>query len=83
MPCEPVEVLIGQLRTQQLIEQPRTQPLDVRGARENFEQFDQMLSLGGDVTIEKVFADGVPAEWISAPATVADRAILFFHGGDT
>jgi hypothetical protein len=33
-------VLIGQLRSHPLIEQLRTQPLDVAGARENFEQFD-------------------------------------------
>jgi acetyl esterase/lipase len=81
MPSEQVETLLQELLALPLIEQLRTQPLDVAGARQNFEQFDQIFPLSPDVRIEKVSASGVPAEWVSAPEVLTDRAILFFHGG--
>ncbi|OAI38855.1 alpha/beta hydrolase [bacterium SCGC AG-212-C10] len=34
-----------------------------------------------DVECEPVDAGGVPAEWITAPGAVADRALLYLHGG--
>ena len=34
-----------------------------------------------DVTCEPVDAGGVPAEWIAAPGAIADRVILYLHGG--
>ena len=39
--------------------------------------------LGGapDARIEKVSADGVPAEWVAAPGADERRAVLYLHGG--
>jgi acetyl esterase/lipase len=39
--------------------------------------------LGGapDAKCEAVTADGVPAEWVSAPGIDASRAVLYLHGG--
>ena len=34
-----------------------------------------------DVRSEPVLANGVSAEWISAPGAAADRAVLYLHGG--
>ncbi len=34
-----------------------------------------------DVRSEPVLANGVGAEWISAPGAAADRAVLYLHGG--
>jgi epsilon-lactone hydrolase len=34
-----------------------------------------------DIKCEPVSAGGVAAEWISAPGAVADRAVLYLHGG--
>ncbi len=34
-----------------------------------------------DVRSEPVLANGVEAEWISAPGAAADRAVLYLHGG--
>ena len=34
-----------------------------------------------DVKSERVIANGVNAEWITAPGSVADRAVLYLHGG--
>lgn len=84
MPSEPVEPLIGQLRTHQLIEQLRTQPLDVRCARENFEQFDQMLPLAGDsddresICRRRFLRNGFP---LRAPSPITRS--FFPRGADT
>jgi monoterpene epsilon-lactone hydrolase len=34
-----------------------------------------------DVKCERVSANGVDAEWITAPGAAADRAVLYLHGG--
>ncbi|MEM2134165.1 MAG: alpha/beta hydrolase [Candidatus Freyarchaeota archaeon] len=34
-----------------------------------------------EVKIEKVDADGVPAEWQTVPGAKKDRVLLYFHGG--
>lgn len=34
-----------------------------------------------DVKVEKISANGVPAEWTSTPDARLDRAILYLHGG--
>jgi monoterpene epsilon-lactone hydrolase len=34
-----------------------------------------------DVKVEKISANGVPAEWTSTPDARTDRAILYLHGG--
>jgi epsilon-lactone hydrolase len=81
MPSPEVAALIRELRAHPLLEQLRTQPLDVAGSRANFERFPEMFPLPSDVRVEKVSTLGVPAEWVAAPGASDDRAILFFHGG--
>ena len=34
-----------------------------------------------DIAVEKVSANGVPAEWTGAPGADTRRAVLYFHGG--
>jgi len=34
-----------------------------------------------DVTVEKLSAGGVPAEWTTTPGASRDSAVLYFHGG--
>src|SRR5580658_9349599 len=34
-----------------------------------------------DVLVTDVTADGVPAHWLAAPGTEADRVLIFLHGG--
>jgi len=44
--------------------------------------FEQMAAPAQpDVKSESVSANGVDAEWIAAPGAVADRAVLYLHGG--
>jgi epsilon-lactone hydrolase len=46
-----------------------------------FEKFASGTPLPPDIKCEKVSAGGVEAEWISAPNSSADRAVLYVHGG--
>ncbi len=34
-----------------------------------------------DIKSEPVLANGVKAEWISAPGAAVDRTVLYLHGG--
>ena len=45
------------------------------------EEMSAPFKLAGDVTCTPVNAGGVPAEWITAPGAVADRVLLYLHGG--
>jgi monoterpene epsilon-lactone hydrolase len=46
-----------------------------------FEKFASGTPMPPDIKCEKVSAGGVEAEWISAPNSSADRAVLYVHGG--
>jgi monoterpene epsilon-lactone hydrolase len=46
-----------------------------------FEKFASATPLPPDIKCEKLSAGGVEAEWISAPNSSADRAVLYVHGG--
>ncbi|MCC6381353.1 MAG: alpha/beta hydrolase [Dehalococcoidia bacterium] len=37
--------------------------------------------IAADVTCTRLDCDGVPAEWIAAPGTELERAVLYLHGG--
>ena len=50
----------------------RRRDIDARGRK---------FGLAADVTVEKVNANGVPAEWTSTPDADADSALLYVHGG--
>lgn len=81
MPSEQLAPLVAALREHPLIHQIRTKPIPIEDARKNFDDFDQMYPLAEDVVVEAVSANGVTAEWVTAPGASAERAVLFFHGG--
>jgi epsilon-lactone hydrolase len=69
---------------QMLVEQLRSQPIlanSVAEMRATLEMMGQAFQVPADVRCEKVSADGVPCEWVTAPGASADRAVLYFHGG--
>ena len=49
--------------------------------RVKFEEVAASAPIPPDIKCEKVKAGGVDAEWISAPNSSADRAVLYVHGG--
>lgn len=55
--------------------------LDVAAMRAAMEQMTGMMPPQPGLIREPVLANGVPAEWVSAPGAVADRAVLYLHGG--
>ena len=57
----------------------KTPPPTLAEMRAGFEQMAAPAQ--PDVKNEKVVANGVDAEWISAPGAAADRAVLYLHGG--
>jgi acetyl esterase/lipase len=70
---------------QTIIQAIRSAP-DLRGTpieqrRAAFEAAVSIFKLPDDVKSEPVDAGGVPAEWIAAPGTDAERVIYYLHGG--
>lgn len=59
---------------------PSSADLTIQEQRAAFEILPQ-APLDEDVKCEKVDAGGIPGEWISTPESVAERAILYLHGG--
>jgi monoterpene epsilon-lactone hydrolase len=59
----------------------RRRPESIIERREGFDAFTKVFPCAGDVVVEKVSANGVPAEWTSAPGADASRAVLYLHGG--
>ena len=55
--------------------------LDIPVRRIGFDSRVELGSVPDDVTVQPVDAGGVPAEWLSAPNMVADRTLLYLHGG--
>ena len=49
--------------------------------RLSYERIMAPLPLDDDIETERVGANGVAAEWISAPESQADRVIMYLHGG--
>jgi len=60
---------------------PAPQDNDVVQARARFEKTAVFLGGAPDAKCETVDAGGVPAEWVMAPGSDTDRAVLFLHGG--
>jgi epsilon-lactone hydrolase len=54
---------------------------DIGERRKNMDTRGLAYTLASDVTVEKVSADGVAAEWTATPGVARDAAILYFHGG--
>jgi monoterpene epsilon-lactone hydrolase len=76
---------MSQQQLQTLIQMLKAQPLPesapVEQIRAGFEQMAVMLPVEPDVKCEKVDANGVKAEFVSAPGADPGRAILYLHGG--
>jgi len=53
----------------------------VQQQRAGFEQMAAMFPVDADIKRETVTANGVKAEWVSAPDADPGRAILYLHGG--
>jgi epsilon-lactone hydrolase len=77
MPSPESKKLIEMIRAQRAT--PPATPPTVADQRANMESMARPPD--ADVTVETVDANGVPAEWISAPSSAAERVILYVHGG--
>jgi monoterpene epsilon-lactone hydrolase len=59
----------------------RPRPDDIAERRKGFDAFTQVFPTAGDIVVEPVTANGVPAEWTSAQGADTSRAVLYLHGG--
>ena len=62
-----------------ILSRPRSP--DYQQRRRDTDERGLANGLAADVTVEKVSAGGVPAEWTSTPGAARDAAILYVHGG--
>jgi monoterpene epsilon-lactone hydrolase len=73
-----------ELRT--LLEMLRAQPIGdvettIEQRRASIDGLALMNPLPADVTVTPVSANGVPAEWVSAPGADTARVVMYVHGG--
>ena len=59
----------------------RPRPTDLAERRAGFDAFAKAFPTAKDIMTEKVSANGVAAEWTSAPGADKSRAVLYVHGG--
>lgn len=59
----------------------RPRPTEIAEMRRNTDQRGIDFGLAADVTVQKVSANGVPAEWTATPDADPATAILYLHGG--
>lgn len=59
----------------------RPRPPALADRRAGFDAFAKVFATASDIAVEPVSANGVPAEWTSAPGADAGRAVLYLHGG--
>jgi acetyl esterase/lipase len=59
----------------------RPRPADIAERRLGFDAFAKVFPTAGDIVVEPVTANGVPAEWTSAQGADTIRAVLYLHGG--
>jgi acetyl esterase/lipase len=76
MPSAQHEMIVQMLTARPVLGSP-----SVAETRAGFEEMAKMFPLAPDVTHEKVRAAGIPSEWVAAPESRPDRAILYLHGG--
>ena len=62
-----------------LAQRPRPDALADR--RASFDAFAKVFPTAADIAVETVSANGVPAEWTSAPNAARTGAVLYLHGG--
>ncbi len=61
--------------------QPPLGSLTLEEERRTLDEGGARFAVPADVALEPVDARGVKAEWLVAPGTRADRAVLYLHGG--
>ncbi len=59
----------------------RPKVTDIAERRRGMDGFAQLFPTAADIVAEQVSANGVTAEWNSAPGADTRRAVLYFHGG--
>jgi acetyl esterase len=59
----------------------RPKPTELAERRKTFDANAKTFPLESDIKVEQVSANGVPAEWTTAPGADAKRVILYVHGG--
>ena len=62
-----------------ILSRPRS--ADYKQRRRDTDERGLANGLAADIKVEKVSANGVPAEWTSTPGVARDAAILYVHGG--
>jgi len=55
--------------------------LDIEERRSDMEAAFTRFRIAADVRCEPVDADGIPAEWVTAPGALQERTIYYLHGG--
>ena len=55
--------------------------LTIEERRNNMEAMVALFPLASDIQCQPVDADGVSAEWVTAPEATDNRVILYLHGG--
>jgi epsilon-lactone hydrolase len=59
----------------------RPRPTDIAERRLGFDAFAQVFPTADDIAVEKVYANGVWAEWTNVKGGDDSRAVLYLHGG--
>ena len=59
----------------------RPRSTEVAARRNDIDARGRSFGVPADVTVEKISAGGVAAEWIATPGADRTRAILYLHGG--
>src|ERR1700745_398354 len=80
MPSQAMQDSIDALRDRQKASAGQAPPT-LQELRAAFIPGDRLHPVPDDVLVTEVDAGGVPAHWLAAPGTDADRVLLFLHGG--
>ncbi len=80
MPSRAMQESIDALRKRQQASAGQPPP-PLAELRAGFVPGDRLHPVPDDVLVTEVTAGGVPAHWLAAPGTDADRVLLFLHGG--
>jgi len=80
MPSHAMQDVIDGLREQRKADAGQAPPT-LAERRATFSPAGRPHPLPDDVQVTEVTAGGVPAHWLDAPGTDADRVLIFLHGG--
>lgn len=76
---------MSQQQLDTLVQMMKARPIaegaSVEESRAGFEQMANLFPVDADIKREPVTANGVKAEWVSAPDADPGRAVLYLHGG--